>query len=148
MTTQPRAIRIVIADDHANFRRGVASLLARERDLEVVGEAADGEEAVACYRSLRPDVTLLDLVMPKLDGFEALLRIRHTDPDAKVIVLTSSDTADDINRILRAGARAYLLKDVGAAALVRCIRDVDAGKARLDQDVASRLADRLRPGPG
>ncbi|HEY1925835.1 MAG TPA: response regulator transcription factor [Caulobacteraceae bacterium] len=144
MTTQPRAVcRIVIADDHAIFRHGVASLIERESDLEVVGEASDGEEAVACYRSLRPDVTILDLVMPKLDGFEALLRIRHTDPDAKVIVLTTYDTDEDINRIMRAGAKAYLLKDVDPADLVRCIRDVNAGKMRLAQGVASKLADRF-----
>ncbi|HEY2050252.1 MAG TPA: response regulator transcription factor [Caulobacteraceae bacterium] len=143
MTIEPRAVRILIADDHAIFRHGLVSLLERERDLEVVGEAGDGEEAIASYRSLRPDVTLLDLAMPKLDGFEALLRIRHIDPDAKVIVLTTYDTDEDINRILRAGAKAYLLKDIGAADLVRCIRDVDAGKMRLAQGVASKLADRF-----
>ena len=143
MTIEPRAVRILIADDHAIFRHGLVSLLERERDLKVVGEAGDGEEAIASYRNLRPDVTLLDLAMPKLDGFEALLRIRHIDPDAKVIVLTTYDTDEDINRILRAGAKAYLLKDIGAADLVRCIRDVHAGKMRLAQGVASKLADRF-----
>ncbi|HEX4740337.1 MAG TPA: response regulator transcription factor [Caulobacteraceae bacterium] len=144
MTTEsPTICRIVLADDHAIFRQGVATLIERESDLKVVGEAGDGEEAVACYRRLRPDVTLLDLVMPRLDGFEALLRIRHMDPEAKVIVLTTYDTDEDINRILRAGAKAYLLKDVGAADLVRCIRDVAAGRMRLAQGVASKLADRF-----
>jgi len=144
VTTPPRAVcRIVIADDHAIFRHGVASLLAREDDLQVVGEASDGDEAVACYRDLRPDVIVLDLVMPRLDGFEALLRIRHMDPDAKVIVLTTYDTEEDINRVLRAGAKAYLLKDVPAAELVRCIRDVNAGKMRIAQGVAAKLADRF-----
>ena len=144
MTTEsPAVCRIVLADDHAIFRQGVATLIERESDLKIVGEASDGEEAVACYRRLRPDVTLLDLVMPRLDGFEALLRIRHIDPEAKVIVLTTYDTDEDINRILRAGAKAYLLKDVGAADLVRCIRDVAAGRMRLAQGVASKLADRF-----
>jgi two-component system NarL family response regulator len=142
-TESPAICRIVLADDHAIFRQGVATLIERESDLKVVGEAGDGEEAVACYRRLRPDVTLLDLVMPRLDGFEALLRIRHMDPEAKVIVLTTYDTDEDINRILRAGAKAYLLKDVGAADLVRCIRDVAAGRMRLAQGVASKLADRF-----
>jgi two-component system NarL family response regulator len=142
-TESPTICRIVLADDHAIFRQGVATLIERESDLKVVGEAGDGEEAVACYRRLRPDVTLLDLVMPRLDGFEALLRIRHMDPEAKVIVLTTYDTDEDINRILRAGAKAYLLKDVGAADLVRCIRDVAAGRMRLAQGVASKLADRF-----
>jgi two-component system, NarL family, response regulator len=137
------ACRIVIADDHVIFRHGVASLIERENDLEVVGEANDGEEAVACYRKQRPDVVLLDLVMPKLDGFEALLRIRHMDPAAKVIMLTTYDTDEDINRVLRAGAKAYLLKDATAADLVRCIRDVNAGKIRVAQGVAAKLADRF-----
>ena len=144
VTSESRAVcRIVIADDHAIFRHGVASLIEREDDLQVVGEAGDGDEAVSCYRDLRPDVILLDLVMPRLDGFEALLRIRHLDPEAKVIVLTTYDTDEDINRILRAGAKAYLLKDVPPGDLVRCIRDVNAGKMRLAQGVASKLADRF-----
>jgi two-component system, NarL family, response regulator len=135
--------RIVIADDHVIFRHGVATLLQREGDIEVVGEANDGEEAIACYRKQRPDVMLLDLLMPKLDGFEALLRIRHMDPAAKIIMLTTYDTDEDINRVLRAGARAYLLKDVTAAELVRCIRDVHAGKTRVAQGVATKLVDRF-----
>jgi two-component system, NarL family, response regulator len=142
-TESGAACRILIADDHAIFRHGVATLIEREGDLKIVGEAGDGEEAVACYRRLRPDVTLLDLVMPRLDGFEALLRIRYMDPAAKVIILTTYDTEEDINRILRAGAKAYLLKDVSASELVRCIRDVAAGKMRLAQGVASKLADRF-----
>jgi two-component system NarL family response regulator len=137
------AFRVAIADDHVLFRQGVATVIEREDDLEVVGEAGDGEEAVACYRKLKPDVMLLDLVMPKLDGFEALLRIRHSDPAAKLIMLTTYDTDEDINRVLRAGAKAYLLKDATAAELVRCIRDVCAGKIRVAPEVAAKLADRF-----
>jgi two-component system NarL family response regulator len=137
------AFRVAIADDHVLFRRGVATVIEREHDLEVVGEANDGEEAVACYRKLRPDVMLLDLVMPKLDGFEALLRIRHMDPAAKLIMLTTYDTDEDINRVLRAGAKAYLLKDATAAELVRCIRDICAGKTRVAPEIAAKLADRF-----
>jgi two-component system NarL family response regulator len=144
VTTEDRAVcRVAIADDHVLFRQGVATVIEREGDLQVVGEANDGEEAVACYRKLRPDVMLLDLVMPKLDGFEALLRIRHTDPAARLIMLTTYDTDEDINRVLRAGAKAYLLKDATASELVRCIRDVWAGKTRVAPEVAAKLADRF-----
>jgi two-component system NarL family response regulator len=144
VTTEDRAVcRVAIADDHVLFRQGVATVIEREGDLQVVGEANDGEEAVACYRKLRPDVMLLDLVMPKLDGFEALLRIRHTDPAARLIMLTTYDTDEDINRVLRAGAKAYLLKDATASELVRCIRDVYAGKIRVAPEVAAKLADRF-----
>jgi two-component system NarL family response regulator len=144
VTTEGGAgFRVAIADDHVLFRQGVATVIEREDDLEIVGEASDGEEAVACYRKLRPDVMLLDLVMPKLDGFEALLRIRHMDPAAKLIMLTTYDTDEDINRVLRAGAKAYLLKDATAAELVRCIRDVCAGKIRVAPEVAAKLADRF-----
>lgn len=143
MTEGQTACRVAIADDHVLFRQGVATVIEREEDLAVVGEANDGEEAVACYRQLKPDVMLLDLVMPKLDGFEALLRIRHADPAAKLIMLTTYDTDEDINRVLRAGAKAYLLKDATAAELVRCIRDVYAGKIRVAPEVAAKLADRF-----
>jgi two-component system NarL family response regulator len=135
--------RIAIADDHVLFRQGVVSVIERERGLKVVAEAGDGEEAVACYREHRPDVMLLDLIMPKLDGFDAMLRIRHMDPAAKVIMLTSYDTDEDINRVLRGGARAYLLKDATGAELVRCIRDVCAGKTRVAPEVAAKLAERF-----
>jgi|LakMenEpi03Aug12_release.lakeMendotaPanAssembly.Ray.scaffolds.fasta_scaffold624438_2 two-component system NarL family response regulator len=143
MLTEFHRCRVLIADDHALFRKGVVSVISLEPTLEVVGEAQDGEEAVALYRRLKPDVVLLDLAMPKLDGFETLLRIRHGDPEARVIMLTTYDTDEDINRVLRAGAKAYLLKDANGEDLVRCIRDVYAGKTRLAPEVAAKLADRF-----
>ncbi|MBV8684904.1 MAG: response regulator transcription factor [Caulobacteraceae bacterium] len=139
----PNVCRIAVADDHALFRRGVVSVLERENGLEVVAEASDGEEAVACYRKHRPDVMLLDLLMPRLDGFEAMLRIRHMDPAAKVVMLTTYDTDEDINRVLGAGAKAYLLKDATGTDLVRCIRDVHAGKTRVAPEIAAKLAERF-----
>jgi two-component system, NarL family, response regulator len=139
----PSLCRVAIADDHALFRQGVVSVIEREVGLQVVAEAGDGEEAVACYRQHRPDVMLLDLLMPKLDGFDAMLRIRHMDPAARIVMLTSYDTDEDINRVLRAGAKAYLLKDATGAELVRCIRDVCAGKTRVAPGVAAKLAERF-----
>lgn len=135
--------RVAIADDHALFRRGVVSVIERENGLQVVAEASDGEEAVACYRANRPDVMLLDLLMPRLDGFEAMLRIRHMDPAAKIVMLTTYDTDEDINRVLGAGAKAYLLKDATGPDLIRCIRDVHAGKTRVAPEIAAKLAERF-----
>lgn len=141
MTTEGQGpCRIVIADDHAIFRHGLAEVIEQEGGFQVVGEASDGEDAVACYRQQHPDVMLLDLVMPRLDGFETLLRIRRMDPAARVIMLTAIDIDGDIDRILQAGASAYLLKDVSAAELVRCIREVHAGKTQVARPVATSPA--------
>jgi two-component system NarL family response regulator len=134
---------VLIADDHAIFRGGVATVLGQEADLVVVAQAAGGEEAVRLYREHRPDVVLLDLEMPGLDGVEALMRIRHEDPEARVVMLTTYFADEDITRALRAGAKAYLLKGATAEELVECIRDVRAGKTRVAAAVASKLAERL-----
>ena len=135
--------RVLLVDDHALLRRGVASIINQEPDLHVVAEASNGVEAIEAYELYLPDVTLLDLRMPVMDGVEAVRRIREFDPRARVIVLTTYDTDDEIARALRAGAKAYLLKDISADDLVSCIRDVLAGKtgfapaapATLSQDV-------------
>lgn len=136
-------IRVLIADDHSLVRHGLAAIINMEEDTHVVGEAGDGEEAVALWRELRPDVVLMDLRMPKVEGVEAIRRIRAEDPRAGIIVLTTFDHDEDIYAGLRAGAKAYLLKDVEPEELFRCIRAVHSGEAYLQSKVAVRLAQRV-----
>lgn len=131
---------VLIVDDHALMRNGVANIINQERDLHVIAEAADGQEAVALFERHRPDVTLMDLRMPVLEGAEAVRRIRARFPDAKVIILTTYDTDEDIALALKAGAMAFVLKDVSADQLVACIRDVLAGKIYLAPAAAAKLA--------
>ena len=125
------------------MRTGVAKIISHEPDLHVIAEAANGLEAVAAFELYRPDVTLLDLRMPLLEGVEAVRRIRARDPNAKVIVLTTYDTDEDIARALQAGAKAYVLKDISADALIACIHDVLAGKTYLAPAAAAKLAERV-----
>jgi two-component system NarL family response regulator len=132
---------VLVVDDHALVRTGVANIISHEPDLQVVAEAADGAEAVAAFERYRPDVTLLDLRMPVMEGVEAVRQIRLRDPLAKVIVLTTYDTDEDITRALKAGAKAYILKDISASALVACIHDVLAGKTYLAPTAAAKLAE-------
>lgn len=131
---------VLIADDHALMRNGVANIINQEPDLQVVAEAANGLEAVDLFERHRPDVALLDLRMPVLEGAEAVRRIRARFPDAKVIILTTYDTDEDIQLALKAGAKAYVLKDISADSLVACIRDVLAGKIYLAPAAAAKLA--------
>jgi two-component system, NarL family, response regulator len=133
--------RVLLVDDHALFRTGVANIINQERDLRVIAEAGDGFQAVEEFERGRPDVVLLDLRMPRMEGVEAVQRIRERDPNAKVIVLTTYDTDEDISRALRAGAKAYVLKDISADALIRCIRDVLAGKTYIAPAAAAKLAE-------
>ena len=140
-------IGVLIAEDHSLVRRGLAAIINMEEDVAVLGEAADGEEAVELWRQLRPDVVLMDLRMPKLEGVEAIRRIRHEDPEAGIIVLTTFDHDEDIYAGLRAGAKAYLLKDVQPEELFRCIRAVHAGEAYLQSKVAAKLAQRVQEQP-
>lgn len=134
--------RVLIADDHALMRNGVANLLNQEADLEVVAEAADGQRAVELFEEHRPDVALVDLRMPRLEGVEVVRQIRAAYPDARLIILTTYDTDEDIDRALKAGAQAYLLKDVSAEGLLACIRDVLRGRTHVAPAVAARLAER------
>ena len=137
--TSPHAVLVV--DDHALVRTGVVNIIRFESDLRVVAEAANGQDAVDAFVKFRPDVTLLDLRMPVMEGVEALRRIRELDPNAKVIVLTTYDTDEDITRALKAGAKAYVLKDISADGLVACIHDVLNGKTYLAPAAAAKLAE-------
>jgi DNA-binding NarL/FixJ family response regulator len=132
---------VLVVDDHALFRTGVANIINQEGDLRVVAEAGNGVEAVAAYERHHPDVTLLDLRMPVMDGVEVVRQIRARDPRARVIVLTTYDTDDEIARALKAGAKAYVLKDVSAEDLIGCIRTVLAGKIYLAPAAAAKLAE-------
>jgi two-component system NarL family response regulator len=133
--------RVLLVDDHALLRTGVANIINQEPDLRVIAEAGDGVEALAAYDAHRPDVMLLDLRMPRMEGVEVVRRIREKDPSARVIVLTTYDTDDEISQALKAGAKAYVLKDIAAEALVGCIRQVLAGKTYLAPAAAAKLAE-------
>lgn len=137
----PTEASVLIVDDHALFRTGVANIINQEPDLRVVAEAANGAEALETYERVRPDVMLLDLRMPVMEGVEAVRRIRERDPRARVIVLTTYDTDEEIALALKAGAKAYVLKDISADDLVSCIRDVLAGKTYIAPAAAAKLAE-------
>jgi DNA-binding NarL/FixJ family response regulator len=136
-------IRILIADDHNVLRDGLAAIIRQESDLDVVGEAGDGRQAVDLWKKQRPDVTLMDLRMPEIDGVNAIYEIRAVDPGARIIVLTTFDGDEDIYRGLRAGAKSYLLKDVRREELFQCIREVHAGRTFVPPAIAAKLAERL-----
>ena len=132
---------VLLVDDHALLRTGVANIINQERDLQVVAEAGNGVEALDAFARHRPDVTLVDLRMPVMEGVETIRRIRDLDPRALVIVLTTYDTDEEISRALKAGAKAYALKDIGADELVGCIRDVLGGKTYIAPAAAAKLAE-------
>jgi NarL family two-component system response regulator LiaR len=136
-------IRVLIADDHAVLREGLRSFLELQDGIEIVGDAADGAEAVALVEQLRPAVVLMDLVMPKLDGVEAMRELRELVPDTRVIILTSYIDDERLLPAIRAGAAGYLLKNAEPKELARAIRAADAGEALIDPTVAARLVERL-----
>jgi DNA-binding NarL/FixJ family response regulator len=133
--------RVLLVDDHALLRTGVAKIINQEPDLHVVAEAENGVEAIAAFERHHPDVTLLDLRMPVMEGVEAVRQIRARDPRALLIVLTTYDRDDEISQALRAGAKAYILKDIAANELVECIRKVLAGKTYIAPAAAAKLAE-------
>jgi len=141
VVSSPPKARVLLVDDHALLRTGVANIINQEPDLHVVGEAGNGIEAIEAYQRHRPDVTLLDLRMPVMEGVDAIHRIRELDPRARIIILTTYDTDEEITRALKAGAKAYVLKDISADDLITCIHDVLAGKTYLAPAAAAKLAE-------
>lgn len=138
------SIRILIADDHAVVREGLRTLIGTEPGMEVLGEAADGVEAVQKARSLQPDVILLDMMMPRKDGLEAIDEIIQQDPGARILVLTSFSHDDQVFPAIKAGALGYLLKNASPQALLQAIRDVHQGEPTLSPDIASKLMRELQ----
>jgi NarL family two-component system response regulator LiaR len=142
------AIRVLLVDDHAVVREGLRTFLELQDGIEIVGEAADGEAAIFEADRLRPDVMLMDLVMPKLDGVRAMQELRRRLPSIRVIVLTSFAQDERLLPAIQAGAAGYLLKNVEPAELARAIRTAHAGGALLDPTVASRLVAAIAQPPG
>jgi two-component system NarL family response regulator len=142
-SAKKKRIRILIADDHTVVREGLVSLVKRKSDMVIVAEARNGREAVDLWKEHRPDVALLDLRMPELDGVSAIKEIRELDPNAHIVVLTTYDGDEDIYRAIKAGAKAYLLKDTARDALVDCVRKVHAGETYLPAPLAAKLAERV-----
>jgi NarL family two-component system response regulator LiaR len=132
-------IRLLIADDQALVREGVQALMATEPDIQVVGTAADGLEAVAQTLALRPDVVLMDLMMPRQDGIESILQIRRQAPETRILVVTSFSQDDKVFPAIKAGALGYLLKDASPQELVQAIRTVNRGESFLHPTIAGRL---------
>jgi DNA-binding NarL/FixJ family response regulator len=134
-------IRILTVDDHPLLRKGIAALVNAELDMKLVAEASNGEEAIEAFRSHQPDVTLMDIQMPTVDGLEAIDRIREEFPNARIIVLTTYTGDVQVLRALRAGARAYILKGHVHKELLETIRAVNAGQKRIPPDIAAELAE-------
>jgi two-component system NarL family response regulator len=140
--TKP-TIRVLIVEDHHVVRQGLVSLLNVVEGMEVVGEAADGVEAIAQYRKHQPDITLIDLRLPRMSGVDAIQRIRMESPQSRFIVLTTYDGDEDIYRALKAGAKAYLLKGMTTDELITAIHAVHAGKSHIPAAIAEKLAERM-----
>ena len=136
-------IRLLIVDDHKLVRQGFIAMMSVEPDLEIVGEAADGVEAVEFARSLRPDVILLDLAMPNKDGIEATREIRAENSEARILIITSFAEDEKVYQAVKAGALGYLLKDSSPEALIRAIHDVCEGRLSLHPDIALKLIEEL-----
>jgi DNA-binding NarL/FixJ family response regulator len=141
VSTDPKPIRILVVDDHPIFRQGIAGLLADQADMSLVAEAATGQEAIQQFRAHHPDITLMDLQMPEMNGLDAMTGIRSEFPDARIIVLTTYAGDVQVLRALKAGARAYLIKNLLYKELLETIRAVYAGKKTLSPEVSYELAE-------
>ena len=139
MNMQISSIQVLIVDDHAIVRDGIRSLLSTIDDMDVVGEAATGKEAITLFNRLHPDIVLMDLVMPEMDGIRAIEAIMKRNPAAKILVLTSFATDDKVFPAIKAGASGYLLKDSDSEELVRSIREVQRGESSIDPKIARKL---------
>ena len=135
-------IRVLCVDDHAVVREGIALIVGLQRDMTVLASAASGEQGVDLFRRHRPDITLMDLRLPGMDGLDAIRAIKTVDPEARVIVLTMRDEEEVVFRAMQAGAASYLLKDT-LTKLIRVIREVHAGRSPVPDEVAARLARRI-----
>jgi two-component system, NarL family, response regulator LiaR len=142
--TEPTRIRVLIVDDHAVVRMGLRVFLDLQTDIEVVGEAADGSEGVAMARRLEPDVILMDLLMPNMDGITAIGRIKAERPETEIVTMTSFIEEDKVTAALEAGASGYVLKDAEAEEVAAAVRAAYAGEVHLDPAVARLLAQRMR----
>lgn len=145
--TPADAIRLLLVDDHSVMRAALANLLGYERGFVVVGEADDGPAALRIWRERKPDICLLDVTMAGMDGFETLRRLRIATPDAKVLMLTSSEAFEDLQRAADAGAKAYVLKNIGYRDLVSLIKEVYAGSYPIGRDLEKRSAEAEQEGP-
>jgi NarL family two-component system response regulator LiaR len=141
-------IRLLIVDDHRVVRQGLRFLLQQEADIEIVGEAADGEQAVAMVRDHVPAVVLLDLLMPRMDGLTALRTIKEISPSTQVIILTSHQGDDELFDAIKAGALSYVLKTAGVDVVVESVRAAARGESLLDPTVAAKVLEEMRRAPG
>ena len=140
---KPNAIRLLIVDDHPIVREGLVALIERQEDMTVGGEAANGRTAIELFQQLVPDVTLLDLHLPEVEGVDALISMRAHTPTARIIIFTAHDHEEDVYRGLRAGAKGYLLKDTPTLEIVDTIRAVHQGLTRISPDIATKLTERM-----
>jgi DNA-binding NarL/FixJ family response regulator len=136
-------IRVLSVDDHPLLREGIAAMINNQPDMSVIGTASTGKEGLEAWRALRPDVTLMDLQLPDMNGIEVMINIRMEFSDARIIVLTTFERDVEIRRVLEAGARGYLLKGMPPALMIETIRQVHAGKKCISPEVAARLAEHL-----
>jgi DNA-binding NarL/FixJ family response regulator len=143
VSPDPKSIRILAVDDHALLREGIAALVADQPDMKIVAEASNGREAIEQFRAHNPDITLMDLQMPEMNGIDAMIAVRSEFPDARFIVLTTYSGDVQVSRALKAGARAFLLKSLLRKELLDTIRAVHAGQKRIPSEVAAQLADHV-----
>ena len=141
MSADPRQIRILVVDDHPLLRQGIAGLVGDQPDMSLVAEASNGREAILQFRAHRPDITLMDLQMPEMNGLDAIAAIRGEFPEARIVVLTTYTGDVQVLRALKAGARAYLLKNLLHKELLETIRAVHAGKKTLSPELSYQLAE-------